>query len=341
MKTPAQADIQRWSDEVARDPRSLAFLPLARAYRRQGLRDLATQLCLRGLASYPSHAEAHGLLALLYLEAGDHQRAADEWSIVLRIDSDNFEALRGMGFCYLEQDQLSRARHSLERAALLRPTDPAVSEALRLLGTRQELVEQGIAPHGPRFMLDDPWSEQAPSDDDSPGEAAGGAVGAEADADPSVATMEMAAVAPAGPATTGAAGLAAAGDSGPVSWRGEPGGAFDDLLANGPLLGVLLVDVHGLVLAGRLTEAVAGDAALLGAVLGDAVVEAARTVAYLALGNWRGILLESGHALLHVAPSGSDAVVVLVARRNTPAGWMLRTAAQAAERAARYMEAYG
>jgi predicted regulator of Ras-like GTPase activity (Roadblock/LC7/MglB family) len=149
MRTPAPADLQRWSDEVARDPRSLAFLPLARAYRKQSLSDAAMQLCLRGLESYPSHVEAHGLLAVLHAEQGDRQRAADEWSIVLRLDRDNFEALRGLGFCYLEEDRLSKARQMLERAALLRPTDPAVREALRLLGTRQELTERGVAgkPH--------------------------------------------------------------------------------------------------------------------------------------------------------------------------------------------------
>jgi tetratricopeptide (TPR) repeat protein len=144
MRTPAQADLKRWSDDVARDPRSLAFLPLARAYRRRGLSEAATALCLRGLEAYPTHVEAHGLLALLYLDGGDHQRAADEWSIVLRLDPDNFDALRGMGFCYLEQDRLSRARQMLERAAALRPTEPTVQEALRVLGTRLQLASGGI-----------------------------------------------------------------------------------------------------------------------------------------------------------------------------------------------------
>src|SRR5688500_9187379 len=139
MKTPAPADLQRWSDEVARDPRSLAFLPLARAYRRQGLHDAALQLCLRGLEAYPEHVEAHGVLALLHLEAGDHQKAADEWSIVLRYDPDNFEALRGMGFWCFERDQLSRARQYLERAGLQRPDDFAVHGALEELGSRREL----------------------------------------------------------------------------------------------------------------------------------------------------------------------------------------------------------
>jgi hypothetical protein len=69
MKTPAPADLHRWSEELARNPASLAFLPLARAYRRLGRRDLALQLCLRGLDHHPTHVEAHALLALLHFEA--------------------------------------------------------------------------------------------------------------------------------------------------------------------------------------------------------------------------------------------------------------------------------
>lgn len=308
MKTPAQADLQKWSDEVARDPRSLAFLPLARAYRRKGLRDAAVQLCLRGLEAYPSHAEAHGLLALLYLDAGERTKAADEWSIVLRVDPDDFGALRGLGFCYLEDDQLSRARQMLERAALQRPGDPSVQEALRVLGTKQHAEPASAAA---------PTAAQAPAN--TVDITRGGTAEHPFPAD------EM-------PPARSAPVDAAAVD--------DPVQLFDDLLLAGPLLGALIVDAQGLVLAGRLTEAVAGDAATLGAVLGGAIGEATRTATHLALGAWRGILLEAEHALLHLAPVGADTVVVLAARRNTPAGWMLRTAGQAAEQAARYLEAY-
>jgi predicted regulator of Ras-like GTPase activity (Roadblock/LC7/MglB family) len=76
-------------------------------------------------------------------------------------------------------------------------------------------------------------------------------------------------------------------------------------------------------------------------VLGGAVGEAVRTVAHLGLGGWRGMLLESEHALLHLAPAAGHGVLVLAARRATPPGWMLRTAAQAAEQAARLAEVYG
>ncbi|MGH7552028.1 MAG: tetratricopeptide repeat protein, partial [Longimicrobiales bacterium] len=77
MTTPAPADLQRLSEELARNPASLAFLPLARAYRRQGRLDLAMRLCTRGLEQHPMHVEAHALLALLYLETGDRAKAAD------------------------------------------------------------------------------------------------------------------------------------------------------------------------------------------------------------------------------------------------------------------------
>ncbi|MBI3081484.1 MAG: tetratricopeptide repeat protein, partial [Gemmatimonadetes bacterium] len=114
-------DLQRLSQEVARDPASLAFLPLARAYRRQGQREAALRLCLRGLERHPTHVEAHTLLALLYLEAGDRERAFDEWATALRFDPENFDAHRGMGFLCLERGEYNAACWHLERAAEQRP----------------------------------------------------------------------------------------------------------------------------------------------------------------------------------------------------------------------------
>jgi predicted regulator of Ras-like GTPase activity (Roadblock/LC7/MglB family) len=398
MRAPAQADLQRWSEEVARDPRSLAFLPLARAYRRQGLAEAAMQLCLRGLSAYPSHVEAHGLLALLYVERGDSRKAADEWSIVLRLDPDNFEALRGLGFCFLEEDRLSKARQMLERAALLRPSDPAVQEAIRMLGTRQEITREGI---GARPSSEEvaPWVSDGDraSPDKAPGESSEVSAGpfaldaAEHSAAeyggfdrPPAAAAEAAADAPAGagevgppgappepeqeaeetdrllpfelvdmpweePSLPGPPGLEAGGTGSrgiatpfvpPPATLTDPARLFDDLMAAGPVLAVLLVDAQGLMMAGRMDEGLATEPAVLGAVLGDAAGEAVRTVSHLALGDWRGVLMETEHALLQLAPVSGQGIVVVAARRATPPGWMRRAAARAADRAGKYLEAY-
>ena len=347
MKTPAQADLQRWSDEVARDPRSLAFLPLARAYRKQGLREAALELCLRGLEAYPQHVEAHSLLALLYLERGDHEKAADEWSTVLRFDPDNFEALRGMGFWCFERDQLSRARQLLERAALQRPNDATVNDALHELGTRHELHEG--ARSTATFLLDDQWVPATPAAKQS---AAPAPVQQdttpvwfppEEDTDDSpadapvleISRLESAHIAAPAPVAAVAPPPAYA----PLHTI-DPAAWFDDLLAAGPLLGALLVDAQGLVLAGRLARGVGGDAATLGAVLGAAVIEAVRTTAHLGLGQWHGLLLDAEQAQLHLKPVRGDNSLVLAARRDAPAGWLLRVSTQAAERAAQYLEEY-
>jgi tetratricopeptide (TPR) repeat protein len=337
MRTPAQADLKRWSDDVARDPRSLAFLPLARAYRRRGLGEEAIQLCLRGLEAYPTHVEAHGLLALLHLDRGDHQKAADEWSIVLRMDRDNFEALRGLGFCFLEQDRLSRARQMLERAALLRPTEPTVQEALRLLGTRQELAESGIGSKPQLTAEQAAWAHELPPA--APVRFAFAGPPQDGHAGAGVPAADVPAADPGDSGAQPLLSMSGHADAEPLP--ADPERLFDGLLAAGPVLVALFVDAQGLVLAGRVGDGPGTEAALLGAVLGGAAGEAARTASHLSLGHWRGIHLEAADALVQLVPTGAGGVVVLAARRSTPAGWLRRAAWHAADRARRYLEAYG
>ena len=364
MTTPAPADLQRLSEELARNPASLAFLPLARAYRRQGRLDLAMRLCTRGLEQHPMHVEAHALLALLYLETGDRAKAADEWSTVLRLKPGNFEALRGMGFRYLEQGEIAKARQHLERAALIRPTDIAVQEALRLL--RAHYGDGGIAIRTPaEAPASEPPRVPKPAAVNGSGNGKGASVPdavasnpfafaepddvaqvleltevTEADADeepmpvpaqerervPDVRPIEKSAAAPTPPPP--AADL-------PV----EPTRLFDAML-NGPVLGALLLDNRGLVLAGRIAGDAARRADEVGALIGGTVEEVARAVEHLELRQWRGMLMECGDALLQVSPVGEDALLVLAVRRDTPRGWVTRAAIHAASVAEPFLRSY-
>ncbi|HUH13593.1 MAG TPA: hypothetical protein VMK65_10805, partial [Longimicrobiales bacterium] len=133
---------------MARDPGSLSFLPLAEFYRRQGQRDAALRLCIRGLERNPESVGGHALLARLYLELGEREKAFDEWGFVLRLDDDNFEAHRGLGFYQLERGDLGRARQHLEHAAASRPDDALTREALMLVRQRQPSEGEGEAAGG-------------------------------------------------------------------------------------------------------------------------------------------------------------------------------------------------
>jgi predicted regulator of Ras-like GTPase activity (Roadblock/LC7/MglB family) len=109
-----------------------------------------------------------------------------------------------------------------------------------------------------------------------------------------------------------------------------------ETMKEGPLIGVLLLDRRGLILAGSLGPGPA-NADELGAILGGAIDEAVRTATHLSLGSWRGMLLECEGATLQVAPIGTEALVVVAAHRDAPAGWLLRTAAHATSLAERFV----
>jgi tetratricopeptide (TPR) repeat protein len=320
MRTPAPADLQRWSEELARNPASLAFLPLARAYRRLGRRDHAVQLCQRGLKHQPTHVEAHALLALLYFESGDRAKAADEWATVLRLKPGNFEALRGMGFRYLEQSDVAKARQHLERAALIRPDDVTVQEALRLIRQRE-----GALPRAPSVRM--------------PAVVPPGA-GAPMRPVPSRLTPATTAAAPSRPQAMEHQRATAVPWTHQAEMSPHPEQLFESLAGTGPLLGVLLLDRRGLVLAGALRQDTEGSSDELGALIGTAIDEAVRTAEHLRIGPWKGLLLECTAALIHVAPVSGDAMVVVAARRGAPAGWVMRSALHAASIAERFMKVH-
>lgn len=350
MKKALPADLQRWSEELASDPKSLVFLPLARAYRRQNRAEAALRLCLRGLGHHPDNVDAHGLLALLYVDRGDHARAADEWSFVLRLDPSNFDALRGLGFCHLENGELTQARNRLERASLIRPDDAAVREALRFIADRMD--EEDDAQQRAPVPMPTPG---APAADGGPGAGADLLLATAADEPwmqtPDPLQFEAAPVPAADDVASGAPEPAVLPE--PEAWAtsrpasppsavpaeyADPGRLFEPLVA-GPVLGALLLDTRGMVLAGEL-PAQGGAADALAAVLGSVTGEATRTAALLELGRWQGLLLETGDALLHIAPAGPEAVILLVARAGAPAGWIMRSAAHAATLAQAFLEAY-
>ena len=122
-------EIRRLSDDLARDPSSLVFMPLADALRRAGQLDVALRVALRGLDRHPYVADAHDVLARIHADRGDLERAADEWEMALRLDPAHAQARRGLGFIDFRRGDFESAEQRLSQADGGEP-DPSVAAAL-------------------------------------------------------------------------------------------------------------------------------------------------------------------------------------------------------------------
>src|SRR5262245_66293331 len=67
----AAAAIRRYEERLMRDPSSLAFAPLADAYRKIGRTREAINLCREGLARFQHYTTARMILAKAHLDDGN------------------------------------------------------------------------------------------------------------------------------------------------------------------------------------------------------------------------------------------------------------------------------
>ena len=135
-------DIRALSAEVARDPASLAFVPLSEALRVRGQLDAATKVALAGMEHHPNLADGHDLYARILADAGDVEGAADEWSIALALDPRHAGAHKGLGFANFRQGDLDAALEHLELALAADPTDQTIVQALQ---TVRQIAQQAAA----------------------------------------------------------------------------------------------------------------------------------------------------------------------------------------------------
>ncbi len=123
--------VGRWTDELARNPDSLSFLRLADELRRRRALPEARTVALRGLERHPYLADAHDMLARVYADDGETQRARDEWEMALRIDPDHLESLKGLGFLAFARGDLAGAERHLRRARSQGDPDAGLATAHR------------------------------------------------------------------------------------------------------------------------------------------------------------------------------------------------------------------
>ena len=317
----APQQLRQWSEEVAADPGSPAFLALARHYREAGRLDAALRLVVRGLERHPNDVEAHHLLGLLYLDGGDEVKAFDEWDIALALAPEHHGSRRQIAFlCHARGDVEAAERH-LEKAL------EGDFEDREVRGLLEEIyaARRGARP-----------GRRRPADETGPA-----APSAEA-APPAEAAAPASAPAPA--AETAPA--AAPSPSPSVSPASGDGSAFDllerELRAVGAergMIGAVLLDAQGYVVAGEMRAGGRDRGPEIAAVLSPASTEAERAVRHLKLGGWKGILVETPDAVVRLTPTADGGMMAVAGRRDVPMGWVLRVAARARDAAARFVAA--
>lgn len=302
-------DVSRLSDQLARDPASLAFVPLGEALRRRGQLDLALRVAVRGLERHPHLADGHDLLARIAADQGELQRAFDEWDMVLRLSDGHAGALRGMGFICFQQGRLEEAEQYLEAAATRNPSDERVAQALaNVRAARQHDVSSVPFDSPPSVDPDEAWA-QAPAD--------------LPDATPSDAPMAEPAI---------------VREPETARTLHDSRFLFVNVLEEADQT-ALLLDRDGLVLGGAYFDHDGNDVAQeVGAELSGVTEAARRATRHLALGDWTSIVFETEVAVVAMAPSSDDGLLVLATSRATPLGLVRRLLDRCAEHAQRWLE---
>jgi len=275
-------EIRRLSDDLARDPASLVFMPLADALRRAGQLDVALRVALRGLDRHPYLADAHDVLARIHADRGDLERAADEWEMALRLDPGHAQASLGLGFVDYRRGNLESAERRLS-AAGTPEQHPGVVSALAhvrsALSARESKGSVSAAPNG-----------------GSP---------------PNGSTVRKEPV-----ATTPAPPIPEIPAPDPARAKQLFASALD-----GDDQSALLVDADGLVLAGAYADPTGTDVAeIVGAELAGVSSEAERAMRHLGLGTWTSLLVEADDAVVAMTPAPLGSLLVVSASRQTPVG---------------------
>jgi predicted regulator of Ras-like GTPase activity (Roadblock/LC7/MglB family) len=307
-------EIRRLSDDLARDPSSLVFMPLADALRRAGQLDIALRVALRGLDRHPYVADAHDVLARIHADRGDLERAADEWEMALRLDPNHAQANLGLGFVDFRRGKLESAERRLSAAGAAEET-PGVAAALAhvrsALGSRTandavstpaRNVGTLIDASGPNVIT----AAEPSSPDVAPL--------------PETRVREM----PRVPAAPREVVVARSTPPAIVEYPAPDPSRARQLFV--PVLdasdqSALLVDADGLVLAGTYLDPGGHDVGeVVAAELAGVSSEAERAMRYLALGAWTSLLVEADEAVVAMTPAPLGSLLVVATSRQTPVG---------------------
>lgn len=126
-------EIERYTQLLARDPNSLAFVPLADAYRKSGLFEEAFAVLKRGVSRRPTYLPAKIVLGKCYLDLGNYMKAESTFEEVLDSDEDNLVALNSIAEVRRHERRFAEAAAIYRRIIMLNPADSHAADQLASL----------------------------------------------------------------------------------------------------------------------------------------------------------------------------------------------------------------
>jgi tetratricopeptide (TPR) repeat protein len=118
----------------------------------------------------------------------------------------------------------------------------------------------------------------------------------------------------------------------------DPQRIFADLLVDDGQT-ALLLDANGYVLGGLYLDSLGDDVSQdIGAQVSGISDEVERSMRHLDIGNWRSIIFETQAAVVAMAPTVDDSLVVVAASRSTPLGLLRRVMDRCVERATGWLQ---
>ncbi len=143
--------IANYTEILAKDPFSTAFVSLSDVYRQMGLLEDALEVAEKGIKSLPRFCPGYVILGRIQCERGDIPAAVLAFENAYALDNENLPAIKGLARVLVQQKKFVRARQLLRNAVSLAPEDATMQKMLKALppvsrcANRQEQrVRQGM-----------------------------------------------------------------------------------------------------------------------------------------------------------------------------------------------------
>jgi len=131
MADAFKAEIEDLKKKLSQNPDSLAFVPLAEAYRKSGMYKEAVDTCKTGLEKHPAYTSARVVLGRIYVEQELFDDAAEELKKVEAVDIDNIMVHSMLGNIYVKKQMFAKAVEQFQRVLSLNPEDNETQEKLQ------------------------------------------------------------------------------------------------------------------------------------------------------------------------------------------------------------------